>query len=140
MSRSLLALIVFLSALPLGVQCESDSTGAFDGSLAIFNDTSYFLHITIDELDYPWTPPGDATPAVGVNIGETVHCTAAYSPGQGRSGRTEFDYTLTVTNNVPNVALSCEGGVGATCDPLLTNGNASHEEISITQEILESDD
>lgn len=139
MHRSLLILIAILSALPLGVRCEGDATGAFDGSLTIFNDTSYYLHVTIGGSDFPWTPPGDATPRVGVNIGETLHCSAAYSPGQGEEGGVEFDYTPAVTGSTPGTALSCSDGLGTTCDPLITNGTAPHHEITVTRETLEGD-
>ncbi len=139
MQRSLQILIAILSALPLGVRCEGNASGTSDGSLAIFNDTSYYLHVTIGGSDFPWTPPGDATPCMGVNIGETLHCSAAYSPGQGISGRAEFNYTPSVTGSTPSTALSCENSIGTTCDPLITNGAAPHHEITVTREILEGD-
>jgi hypothetical protein len=139
MRPSLRLLLTLLAVLPLGVRCEGDAAGATDGSLVLFNDTSYYLHLTIGGADFPWTPPGDATPRVGVDIGQTLHCTAAYSPGQGKTGRAEFDFTASATGDTPGAALSCADGFGASCDPLVTNGSAPHYEVSITDAILEGD-
>jgi hypothetical protein len=136
MSRSLLFVIAVLAALPLGVRCEGDAAGATDGSLALYNDTPYFLHLSIGGADFPWTPPGDSTPRVGIDIGQTLHCTAAYSPGQGRTGRTEFDFPATADYGEPGAAVSCSDGVGTACDPLVTNGTAPHYQLSITEEML----
>ena len=136
MRRSLRLLIPILAALPLGVRCEGDAAGATDGSLALYNDTSYYLHLSIGGADFPWTSPGDSTPRVGIDLGQTLHCTAAYSPGQGRTGRTEFDFTASAADGEPGAAVSCADNVGTTCDPLVTNGIAPHYEFSITEEML----
>jgi hypothetical protein len=136
MRRSLPLVIAILAALPLGVRCEGDAAVASDGSLSLYNDTIYYLHITIGGADFPWTPPADYTPRVGVDIGQTLHCTAAYSPGQGRTGWTEFDFTASIADSEPGGAVSCDAGVGTACDPLVTNGSAPHYELSVTEEML----
>ncbi|MCX7021356.1 MAG: hypothetical protein NTW26_03585 [bacterium] len=136
MRRSLRILLPILAALPLGVRCEADAEGMTDGSLTLYNDTSYYLHLSIGGADFPWTPPGDSTPRVGVDIGRTLHCTAAYSPGQGRTGRTEFDFSASAADGESGAAVSCYDGVGTACDPLVTNGSAPHYQLSITEEML----
>jgi len=136
MRRSFPLVIAILAALPLGVRCEGDAAGATDGSVALYNDTSYYLHLSIGGADFPWTPPGDSTPRVGVDIGQTLHCTAAYSPGQGRTGWTGFDFTAAAADPEPGAAVSCDTGVGTTCDPLITNGDAPHYQLSVTEEML----
>ncbi|HUT99345.1 MAG TPA: hypothetical protein VM054_09760 [bacterium] len=136
MRRSLRLLLPILAILPLGVRCESDAAGTTDGSLALYNDTAYYLHLSIGGADFPWTPPGDSTPRVGVDIGQTLRCTAAYSPGQGRTGRTEFDFTASAADPEPGVAVSCNAGVGTACDPLVTDGSAPHYLRYVTEEML----
>lgn len=136
MRRSLRILLPLLAALPLGVRCESEAAQPADGSLCLYNDTSLYLHLTIGGADFPWTPPGDFTPRVGIDIGQTMHCTAAYSPGQGRTGQTEFDFTAALTDDQPGVAVGCASHVGTACDPLLTTGDAPHYEIAVTEEML----
>jgi len=136
MRPSLLVIIALLALLPLGLRCGEDAAAATDGSLALYNDTMYYLHLSIGGADFPWTPPGDSTPRVGIDIGRTLHCTAAYSPGQGRTGGTEFDFTASASDPEPGAAVSCNAGIGTACDPLITNGNAPHYRLSITEEML----
>ncbi|OGD72022.1 MAG: hypothetical protein A2Y64_08215 [Candidatus Coatesbacteria bacterium RBG_13_66_14] len=136
MRRSLRFLIFILAVLPLGVRCEGGTAVTSDGSLALYNDTSYYLHLSIGGADFPWTPPGDSTPRVGVDIGQTLRCTAAYSPGQGPTGRTEFDFTASAADSDSGVAVSCDAGIGTACDPLVTDGSAPHYQLSVTEEML----
>lgn len=116
---SLWVVMAVLSALPLGVRCESDSDGG-DASLAVVNGTYYYLHVQIGTDSFPYLPPGETSGRSYMSVGERVTCRVTYSPGQGVSGWYTFDYT---GGGGTTGGLGCDESGQLTCEPVASYGS-----------------
>ncbi|MCX7021354.1 MAG: hypothetical protein NTW26_03575 [bacterium] len=116
---SLWVVAAVLSALPLGVRCESDSESG-EATLAVANGTYYYLHVQIGSESFPDLPPGETSGRSYMAVGDRVTCRVTYSPGQGVSGSYTFDYT---GGGGTTGGLGCDESGQLTCEPVSSYGS-----------------